>query len=966
MDNTDDQEAVDVACSGFRNAVHSWCRKYTNLPLIEGESKKVAMPRNIIHLLNHLSHFTRQLTRKRRSLQSGLSYLQQTLWPETLKAFSTSRSSTEQAALLQHFLAQCLRLHDGKMLLVSGECRHPGDIRMAQAKKKKKDDKHATTYNKYPSQISLQADRPDGYTKLYNAPGGYSGYGWDEFHDPELGLRTRLFHAMQGCSKSKKKPKTTSQIAEYLTEHGAQALECLLDQHETEMTVVKQGFTTLRDRVVQDLKKTFVKTAPTKTVKVLFTLYDKLEKLQVGNIVLERHGNAFQVNDAQGALPNGYSIQDWSRVMRLPQAAATTTTASKNASTSGQQNKATSNNKSSTQPNENGKKRRRVIVDDDSSDDEKQQSGVAPPPGKKKQPATGEDNQAVQQSNRATKREVSPPDTPVARASVSGLQVKVKEVAKSPTLGERTSQSVVAIKTGLGVNPNTLETGREELEKEQANTSRAAKADEVEANTISIAEGESNIRNQRRVLGRVLARSTKDRDPKEIWDAREVLREQVMAVGNQVLWEPSYIESESSFLNDQKNSLLKALGYFQEARGLVKDQEDFRRQLNSQGTYTPTDSRFFSRNLLLLAGQAHTNLGITKIELATQTKRKLKYATKDSKQYLAKAIEELSLAKQFAESLRSRAIVDRERGSNVVETLVDYLRAGQLESLALRWWGTALWYQGMRVEASEMFESAASSFARSSKLICAENVVDNNNIVEALRQLGADCFYACTALVDLASHDMEKLPPTGGIQEGNEMFVFIQKLLRTASIVSQAVGTFFENNPSSDTSCDEYMEENLIMNQEAIRVYLAEIEVWWKRRKAIANRPISVETILPERQQVPHQRSEIERLGTDKLPTRVYTVRDGGGTRRNNKKKGPNPAYHKNSGNLLSSGPRQTAQLSSEDPPCDVQPKRSRPWGDELLPQIIDKSTGRSIPKIVYPAVAPPMPPEIRALLDAT
>ena len=422
MDHDDEQ--VEVACRAFHKAVHGWCRRYTRLPLLEENNNKPSLPRDVTHLLNHVSHFARQLTRKRNSLRSGLTYLQETLWPEILEGFfsktssgsssSSSSSSSEQVALLQHFLVQCLRLHDGKMLLVSGECRHPGDIRLAKKK-----------HTQYPSQLALQTHRPDGYTKLYNAPGGYSGYGWDEFHDPEVGIRTRLLEALERYSKQKKR-KSQSQIANYLTDHGGQLLESLLDQHESEMNVIKAGFNALKDRVPRDLKQKFMTTAPSKTVKVVFTLYDKMEKLQVGNIVLERHGDAFQVNDTQGALPNGYKAQDWSRVMALPQSTATAKTANSSTRRNNPDSQSsTSNNKSVKPANgaNGGKKRRRVILED-SSDDEEIDKDTAGPPTKKKEliAKTKKHQSAATSSNKSTETP-SLPETPVAKASSSGLHV---------------------------------------------------------------------------------------------------------------------------------------------------------------------------------------------------------------------------------------------------------------------------------------------------------------------------------------------------------------------------------------------------------------------------------------------------------------------------------------------------------------------------------------------------------------
>ena len=49
----------------------------------------------------------------------------------------------------------------------------------------------------------------------------------------------------------------------------------------------------------------------------------------------------------------------------------------------------------------------------------------------------------------------------------------------------------------------------------------------------------------------------------------------------------------------------------------------------------------------------------------------------------------------------------------------------------------------------------------------------------------------------------------------------------------------------------------------------------------------------------------------------------------------------------------------------DKEPERKyRKWGDELLPQELDPETGKMVPKLSYPCVAPPMPPEIAAIYE--
>ena len=180
-------EQIDLACKGFRNAVQAFCRRRT--------THKEGLPKDVELLVNHSTYLLKQLTKKRSSLQNGLNNLRKNLWPRVLDQFQKA-DPNDQAALLQHFLEQCLRLHDGKMLLVSGECRHQGDIRMAKKQ------------TKFSSRLNLQGERDDGYTKMFNAPGGYSGYGWDEYYDDRCGIKERLLLALQKHSAKGKKRRT--------------------------------------------------------------------------------------------------------------------------------------------------------------------------------------------------------------------------------------------------------------------------------------------------------------------------------------------------------------------------------------------------------------------------------------------------------------------------------------------------------------------------------------------------------------------------------------------------------------------------------------------------------------------------------------------------------------------------------------------------------------------------------------
>ena len=123
---------------------------------------------------------------------------------------------------------------DGLVMLTSGECRHPFDIR--QGKKAK-----------FASKLSTLKEREDGYTCLYKANAVYSGFGWDEFTNETVGIQARLIAILKRYMKSP---------WDYLERKGAtQLLESLLDQQELAVKELQQEFQELKKKMIDDMKE---------------------------------------------------------------------------------------------------------------------------------------------------------------------------------------------------------------------------------------------------------------------------------------------------------------------------------------------------------------------------------------------------------------------------------------------------------------------------------------------------------------------------------------------------------------------------------------------------------------------------------------------------------------------------------------------------------------------------------------
>jgi hypothetical protein len=227
------------------------------------------------------------LTLKRKSLKNAVTALE-TCWKDLLPQLKDKTTTTTTTALLlTHVFHQFLRIRDGMNLMTSGECRHPGDIR--EAKK-----------TNFPSHFHKLSHQKDGYTTLYSSD-HYSGYGWDEFYNPHVGIQKRLLQALDSKDKD---------CWDTLLEYGAQAFETSLDQHnEVDIPKITNRLDQLRLLMTKDLERI--------ASNVTFFTRDKMERLELvkggQHITLERRANDFQVQDPNGCLPNNWNVADWNR-----------------------------------------------------------------------------------------------------------------------------------------------------------------------------------------------------------------------------------------------------------------------------------------------------------------------------------------------------------------------------------------------------------------------------------------------------------------------------------------------------------------------------------------------------------------------------------------------------------------------------------------------------------------------------
>jgi len=252
--------------------------------------------KDVVYYTNHGIHVLRTLTLKRQSLTNGVTAFEMmchsctsllasilhyyspftTTYSTTSKdgvasrknqsiASSASFRSTALQEILKHFFLQYIHLRDGVILLTSGECRHTADAVLARRSSSSSSSRSST----FPSQLTnpIQTDnhnkgstsgskRDDGYTQLYSSNCGYSGYGWDEFHNEDIGIKRRLLESLRHLHYPSPPPSSASSanneqhqrndIWDTLLENGAQGFDSAFDVHEGQMKELHRSIEDVR------------------------------------------------------------------------------------------------------------------------------------------------------------------------------------------------------------------------------------------------------------------------------------------------------------------------------------------------------------------------------------------------------------------------------------------------------------------------------------------------------------------------------------------------------------------------------------------------------------------------------------------------------------------------------------------------------------------------------------------------
>jgi hypothetical protein len=717
-----------------------------------------------------------------------------------------------------------------------------------------------------------------------------------------------------------------------MMEEGAQGLEALLSTIEVQMQVIQQDFKSFTKQVITELTMTLQKQQPAAHVTVYCSLADKMEKLRVvvgtNTCQLERRASAFQVTDPRGVLPtssNGTSSSataEWARIMDLPELneeeeAATSARPVGSEAVIGAGGGARK------------KKRRLVIQDSDDDDDD------------------NNENQKVVHAAKTNHKEknIPHPRVPDAGGLVVRVQQQTREVkAEDPSA----TLSLREIKLQMGVDVDGLAAAWDGLEAEEAGASRAAAViDSAPTDFVADSSGKQHeiqqakfrVKNRKSVLNKVITRNIPDDN--EVWDAREGLREALMTAGNSLLW------TTSSLRKGRSEELKTAIRYFRESKDLVLQQEKLHAKMTREASDFSSASRFYRRNLLLLRGQAHTNTGISMIEYS----RQLDGRDGERKVFLRAAIGELETAQECAQTMKSHAVVDSNEASGSVETMLDVLRAQQLESLTARWMGTAYWRQGRRTESIRTFEHGVVDFAETE---CSDNMHDED-LFEVELQVRAESYYACTTLADLASGALERSPGSSQpdiLAKYDELLLIATKALDQATSISKMIQGLLLSSHTGG-SFEAFQHDHEVLEADALRRCHVELRDWWLNKKA------AFQTIIVAKDQPASlPRNDLFPDGPQRAepPTRRFIASDG--SRRRKKKKDG----YGSRGLVGFSTNGINAPVSAGGAAKAPQSRKYRKFCDELLIRYLDESA-ESAPNRC-PSTAPEMPPDIIAILQ--
>lgn len=245
---------------------------------------------------------------------------------------------------------------------------------------------------------------------------GYTGFGWDEFYDEDVGIRKHLLATLYELTGKRQKAENT-----------LGAWEENLDLHDTNRKLLNQQLTSIQKSFITKMNELL---ASRGLMKLTLVTDDKFEKMTWGLLDIKRSGNQFAIKDAGGSLPIGVSLSQWREKFSLVSPKV--------------------DNQVKDVSSFSSKKRR--VIEDSSDEDEAHQ--VVKKPSAKQPPST----------------------KTVEHCSSNGIEVKQRETRNKPNSN---SSSLDEIKRQEGISAIQLEEARDQIDKENRESAMAACNDEL-------------------------------------------------------------------------------------------------------------------------------------------------------------------------------------------------------------------------------------------------------------------------------------------------------------------------------------------------------------------------------------------------------------------------------------------------------------------------------------------------------
>jgi hypothetical protein len=860
----------------------------------------VSLPPSIAKVLNHARFLWTVLRRQTQILEYGLECFRKRILPSLESELAKTATTDEMASVVQHVFTLLLRLHDGYILTISGECRHPADIEWA---------KQSTSF---PSRLNKQQPPQNmNQQQVYKSTLIYSGTSWDEWNDPHCGVRKRLIDKIRPYWK--KKQKTTNDnddvlLWEMLTEDTL--LEALINEFESQSVVHVQSTVTklihqneFADSIQRALRR------QVKQAKVTLQFRDKLERLQIVLIQLgshqqqqtmtfQRYANTFQMNES--ALPlHIQSVQDWWSMQQFPK------------------NSNNNDNHPSEMP---AKRRKRIRIDEEDDLD------------------SGNQLDNTKEEKKSTK------GGKVESNSNSGLEVKVVEQPKNEFHYNNSSNSIETtatttsirqIKQSYGVEPDQLAESLDILASEELHSQTIAdQIDQVFWEQEQIRDARRIVKQRQREYEQLSRQQQKRKRNKnagsdneldeELWNAREMLRKACMKAGELLL----------------SKSPQQALQYFLNAKGIVQIQQQNSHVIIVAGKDNEEDDGpFFRRNLILVLGQAQINCGIAHMEMGWKDALR-------SQLHFTNAIPCFDDAIESANNLHEQSKWD---GVDA-----DLRQAQNLRQLAFRWKGSAAWNSSSSLSStkSQQKELAYEMFRQADGIL---GSYENDYEFQLER------YHTWTTWVDLVTQTMEQMSIRSSTQEWRDRLeeffeIGIQNTIQTSTILQSIQTDNF--GPSEDQEIIILTTAQLLESRKEFRSWWNEqIEGSFR---PLSDYTSHASNNNHGKKSTPVSRGDIQ-SGSYSMSKRPFVLNPQGFHKQKNRhRRSPYNLGGTGYSNMGVSAATSAATSPIAASATPMPRPKYRPWGDIM----IDARTGHWIPKLVYPAVAPEMPARIKEILD--